>query len=361
MDPRPFDVDPDIRNAASLPGSIYGSAELHARVVERVFARSWQLVRGAERVTAPDHVLPFTLLEGSLDEPLLFVGADRGRCLSNVCTHRGALVCEAEARVTHLRCRYHGRRFALDGRLTGMPEFEGVAGFPSPSDDLPALPVGRLGPLAFTGLAPRIAFADWIAPVVERVGFLPLDRLEHDPTTSRDYELDANWALYVDNYLEELHIPFVHPTLNATLDYATYRTETFATCSLQLGTTEDPKAAFAVPAGHRDAGTLVAAWYWWLFPNLMLNFYPWGLSVNVVEPLGPLRTRVRFLSYVLDPSRRDHGAGADLHRVEMEDEAVVESVQKGVRSRLYSRGRYSPRREVGTHHFHRLLVAALRD
>jgi choline monooxygenase len=51
------------------------------------------------------------------------------------------------------------------------------------------------------------------------------------------------------------------------------------------------------------------------------------------------------------------GAGSDLHRVEMEDEEVVEAVQKDVKSRLYDRGRYSPRREVGTHHFHRLLAS----
>jgi len=54
--------------------------------------------------------------------------------------------------------------------------------------------------------------------------------------------------------------------------------------------------------------------------------------------------------------QRDAGAGAGLDRVEREDEAVVESVQRGVRSRLYDRGRYSPAREGGVHHFHRLLA-----
>jgi choline monooxygenase len=105
----------------------------------------------------------------------------------------------------------------------------------------------------------------------------------------------------------------------------------------------------------------MAGWYFWLFPNLMLNFYPWGLSVNVVKPLGPERTRVSFLTYVHDESLRGTGAGGDLHRVEMEDEEVVESVQRGVRSRLYDRGRYSPRRETGTHHFHGLLARVLSD
>jgi choline monooxygenase len=68
------------------------------------------------------------------------------------------------------------------------------------------------------------------------------------------------------------------------------------------------------------------------------------------------RTRVSFMTWVLDPSRIDRGAGAGLDRVEREDEAIVEAVQKGVRSRLYDRGRYSPAREQGPHRFHRLLV-----
>jgi choline monooxygenase len=88
----------------------------------------------------------------------------------------------------------------------------------------------------------------------------------------------------------------------------------------------------------------------------MFNFYPWGISVNVVRPISPSRTVVEFLTYVSDESRLNTGAGADLHRVEMEDEAVVESVQEGIRSRFYSHGRYSPSREQGTHHFHRLIA-----
>ncbi|HVS01981.1 MAG TPA: SRPBCC family protein, partial [Thermoanaerobaculia bacterium] len=111
--------------------------------------------------------------------------------------------------------------------------------------------------------------------------------------------------------------------------------------------------------GSPDAGTRVAAYYFWVFPNLMLNVYPWGLSINVVRPLAVGRTRVSFLSWVWRPEKLASGAGAALDRVEREDEEVVECVQRGVRSRLYRRGRYSPTREQGVHHFHRLVAAAL--
>ena len=91
----------------------------------------------------------------------------------------------------------------------------------------------------------------------------------------------------------------------------------------------------------------------------MLNFYPWGLSINVVVPLAVDRTRIVYRTWVADPSRRGKGAGGGLDRVELEDEAVVQQVQQGVRSRLYDRGRYSPSREAGVHHFHRLLTGML--
>ena len=91
----------------------------------------------------------------------------------------------------------------------------------------------------------------------------------------------------------------------------------------------------------------------------MLNFYPWGLSVNVVIPLKKDLTRVSFLSFIYDESRIDQSAGALLDKVEEEDEEVVESVQQGMNSRLYKSGRFSPTREQGVHHFHQLLAEYL--
>jgi choline monooxygenase len=348
-------IDEDIRRAETLPAAAYRDPELHAALVDGVMATSWQPVPDPERV-APGEVVPFALLPGCLDEPLLLArpSADGPlRCLSNVCTHRGNLLCDEPCAATTLRCRYHGRRFALDGRMTHAPEFEGALDFPSPRDDLPELPLATLGPLAFTSLAPAFPAEDWLGPVRARLTALGLDpaRLERDDESARSFEIAANWMLYVDNYLEGLHIPFVHPELAQALDFAAYRTELHPRGSVQLGVARPGEDAFD--------GSDVAAFYFWLFPNVMLNFYPWGLSLNVVTPVAVDRTRVQFLGYVLDEARRSRGAGSALDHVEAQDEEVVESVQRGVRARLYRRGRYSPTRETGVHHFHRLLAAAL--
>jgi len=150
--------------------------------------------------------------------------------------------------------------------------------------------------------------------------------------------------LYCENYLEGFHIPYVHKALNEIVDYGTYTTELFRYSSMQIG---------------YDAEGNVAGRYLFVFPNTMFNFYPWGVSVNVVRPVSVSETVVEYLTYVSDESLVGEGAGGDLHRVEMEDEAIVESVQRGIRSRYYSHGRYSPTREQGTHHFHRLIAEFL--
>jgi choline monooxygenase len=358
-----FSIDPDIRKAETLPAWVYASDEAYQAQRSSVFARTWQFAGDANRVKASGHVLPFTLLDGCLDEPLVLSRDDNGElhCFSNVCTHRGTLVVEGEGHTHTLRCRYHGRRFGLDGSFISMPEFDGVENFPTKRDDLPKLQLERYGPLLFTSVTPAFPFRELVAPLQERVGFLPLDEFTFDAASSRDYIINANWALYCDNYLEEFHIPYVHQSSLADLDYSAYRTETFEYCNLQFGYAKNAEGTFSLPAGHPDADKLVAAFYYWLFPNIMLNFYPWGLSLNLVQPLAAQRTKVSFLSYVWDAGMRSSGAGSDLHRVEMEDEEVVEAVQRGVRSRLYDRGRYSPRREVGTHHFHRLLARFMNE
>jgi choline monooxygenase len=354
-------IDPAIARAATLPAEVYSDPRWLDAAREKVFARTWHLIGDADQLLEPGQCLPVTLLPGFLDEPLLLTrGRDGGtHLLSNVCTHRGALLCGEAAIQPGLRCRYHGRRFGLDGRFLSMPEFEGAEGFPSLADDLPRVAFASLGKLIFASLAPAFPFEELVAEMTARVGWLPIGEALLDPSRSRDYDVPANWAVYCDNYLEGLHIPFVHAALLGALDFGAYRTEVYRWASLQVGAASGDDAPFDLPPSSPDHGRRIAAYYWWLFPATMINVYPWGLSVNLVQPLAPDRTRVAYRTYVWEPGLLGLGASADLDRVEREDEAVVESVQKGVRSRLYRRGRYSPKHEAGVHHFHRLLTCFL--
>ncbi len=143
------------------------------------------------------------------------------------------------------------------------------------------------------------------------------------------------------------------------MDLRAYRTEILDYSVLQIGGTAEKVNAFEIPETSEDYGQLIAAYYFFLFPNTMFNFYPWGLSVNIVTPLSVNTTRINYYTYVLDASLRGTGAGGALDKVEIEDQAIVLSAQRGLRSRLYDRGRYSPAHETGVHHFHSLLSAAL--
>lgn len=327
-----FRIDPDIRRAVTLSSRFYTDEKFFHESKEKIFARTWQLVATVDEV---NNLKPLTLLENFLDEPILLTkDGEKFYCLSNVCTHRGKILIEKECRANLLRCGYHGRRFALNGRFLSMPEFEETENFPSERDNLPEIPLETWKKFLFVSLNPVAPLRDFLIET-KRASWKNL-RLQ----SVKSYFVKAHWALYCENYLEGFHIPFVHRGLSQAIDYGSYATETFRYSSLQTA--------------FDEKGNL-AAHYFFIFPNLMLNFYPWGLSVNIVKPLEKELTKVSYLTFVSDEAKLGIGAGADLETVELEDQAVVESVQQGIKSRFYEKGRYSPTREQGTHHFHRLI------
>jgi choline monooxygenase len=356
-----IEIDPDIFLARTPPGSFYHDKALYAAMRDKVFARSWQWIGVHNAVRENGSAFPFDLLEGMLDEPLLLTKAEDGliRLMSNVCTHRGNLLVQKAGPCKAIRCNYHGRRFDLEGKVSFAPGFEDCPDFPGESDHLPTVPMAEWGPFLFANLHPQHAFGLWMAEVKNYFHWLPLGQFRLDSTRTKDFTFDAHWALYVENFLEGFHIPFVHKGLNAAIDIKQYETELLEWGTLQKAIAREGEIAFDLPPESPDHGKRVAAYYFWLFPNLMLNFYPWGLSLNVVKPQGLHRTKVSFLTYVYQPQLLGQGAGADLDVVEMEDEAVVMTVQRGIKARMYQRGRYSPSHERGVHHFHRLLFQLL--
>lgn len=357
-----FSVDPDISKAHTISTEVYNSTEVFEEAKEKIFANSWQFAGDTDMIAKKGTCYPFTLLENYLDEPLLITKDEKGElhCMSNVCTHRGNLLVYENCSATNLKCKYHGRLFDLDGSFRSMPEFKEVKNFPTEKDDLTKLPLFFWGKFIFTTLQSKYDATTFFNDMIERIAWLPLNEFMLRPELSKEYIMNANWALYCENYLEGFHIPFVHGGLNATLDFSNYETEIFYPFSnLQLGISKDGKDCFDIPKTSPDFGRKVAAYYFWVFPNMMFNFYPWGLSINIVQPIAVDKTRVQFLSYVWKDELRENGAGGDLDKVEMEDEEIIQQVQKGIKSRFYSSGRYSVTREKGTHHFHSLLATFL--
>ena len=349
-----IEIDKDIRVAKTIPSKFYHSQKVFSRLKD-LFSKSWQLVGNTDLLES-NNVCPDILLEGLLNEPYILTKKGKEiRCLSNVCTHRGNIVCEEACKTKNLVCGYHGRQFEVDGKMQFMPEFDEVKNFPSKDDDLPEISMEIWENLIFVINDKRCDLSELIGPMAERLDWLPVDEFKHKPELSRTYEVNANWALYCDNYLEGFHIPYVHKDLNKELEYDEYYTEGMDNTVLQIGIAKDDEVTFDLPEDHQDYGKNVAAYYFFLFPNMMFNFYPWGLSVNIVKPITPTKTKIQYLTYVWKEELMEKGAGSNLDKVELEDEEIVEAVQKGVKSRAYDRGRYSPKREIGVHHFHLLL------
>ena len=345
-----FNINPDIRRAETLASEFYTDERYFHESKEKIFARSWQFIGRADEI---ENLKPFTILKDFLDEPVLITrNGEQFNCLSNVCTHRGKILVEQSCEAKLIRCGYHGRRFSLNGKFLSMPEFKTVENFPTGRDDLPKIPFAVWENFLFVALNPFAPFEEFISEIQERLDWLNFKNLKFSEKLSRDYFVNAHWALYCENYLEGFHIPFVHQALNEAIDFGSYRTETFRFSSLQTGIAKTGEDIFDLPERNEK----IAAFYFFVFPNLMLNFYPWGLSVNIVKPINPQKTKISYLTFISDESKLNRGAGADLVSVELEDQRVVESVQKGIRSRFYNKGRYSPSREQGTHHFHRLIA-----
>ena len=178
---------------------------------------------------------------------------------------------------------------------------------------------------------------------------------------SRTYDIACNWKVFIDNYLDGgYHVPHLHKGLSSVLDYRQYTIETEDRYCLQsspmVASTEDA-ATGATRQGDR-------AWYFWQYPNLMINCYQGYMDTNLTLPIDADHCRVIFDFYFADVSeaRRTHNqqsvaVGA---RVQDEDLGICEAVQRGLKSRAYGAGRLSVRREAGEHLFHRLLAADLK-
>jgi choline monooxygenase len=316
-----------------------------------VFIRSWQLVGHTSQLA--DHGDYFTAQVGR--EPLLFTndgGTIRG--FFNVCRHRAGPVAIGCGKAQRLSCRYHGWTYDLAGQLLRTTEMEGAEEFDLHQIRLAPVAVHQFGPLLFAALDPATPTFDALYPgVAERCAPLAVERLQH--VTTRNFSVNANWKVYVDNYLEGYHIPLVHPGLNRELDYRHYVTELGARHTLQYAPIKTASAQ------HYGSGE---ALYYWLFPNLMLNFYEGQLQTNVVIPVDVDHTIVRFDWFAPEPApdpetnERWRELAHFSEEVQAEDAQICEIVQRNIGSRAYLPGPYSPRRESGVRLFHKLMHAS---
>jgi choline monooxygenase len=373
----PFRVDADIARAWTLPSSLYTDAKVFAEEKEKIFARTWQVVGHASQVANAGDYFTTELI----GEPLVFVRGsdDRLRGFYNVCRHRAGPPAEGCGSRKLFRCGYHGWTYGLDGALLSATEIEGVEGFRAEDFALAPVRTEEWFNLIFTNLNPDAP------PLRECLGELP-QQAEKFPFAQmrlferRTYDMKCNWKTYVDNYLEGYHLPSVHPGLNRELDYNAYvvephmpraegsSPERFSGYVKQFSPIRGAQPGDATPRRYQDARddssspSSLTTDYFWIFPNWMLNCYPDNVSLNIVLPVEAERSLAIFEWYLPEKDHALPTAKASVEfsdQIQVEDVAICEAVQKNLRSRSYSRGRFSVKQEKGVHAFHRMYSAAM--
>ncbi|MEL7362390.1 MAG: aromatic ring-hydroxylating dioxygenase subunit alpha [Bacteroidota bacterium] len=351
MTPEMLAVAP-LARAETIPSRWYTDPRMLDFEQATMLRQTWHYVGHASQLPGPGHFLRADVA----GEPLVVVrGKDeKVRAFYNVCRHRGGpLATEDRGCARMLQCQYHGWTYTLDGTLRGVPRFDCTELFDKRDYGLVPVEVAAWDGLLFVRLeagGPSLdALLDGIA---ERIAPLHLGGLRFHGRVA--YDVACNWKVYVDNYLEGYHLPLVHPDLCKTLDVRAYVTETFAYHSLQHSPLRDGDGN---PYGDGEA------FYYFAFPNTMLNILPGRLQVNSVLPTGPASCRVLF-DYVyadLDTPAAQQRIAEDLafsDAVQQEDIDVCEHVQRGLASAGYDRGRFSVECERGVYHFQTLLKAA---
>lgn len=358
-----FDPAIPIERASTPPAAWYTDPAIYELERRAVFGRAWQPVA---RLSALDR--PGAYASGcSVGEPWVVLRDDEAalRAFSNTCRHKGREVVQGHGHAETLVCGYHAWTYDLRGRLRSAPRMAGIQGFDREVMSLPPLAVEAWGPWAWVSPTPDTApLLPRVAELDRRLGATGWERLCFHSRTS--WTIGCNWKVYVDNYLDGgYHVPHMHPSLDAQLDMASYRTELFEELSIQtVNPAAGPDARTELDGSVRIAGGAI---YAWIYPNFMLNRYGPCLDTNHVVPLGPDRCRVDYEFFFMDDgsgseeARRFVEASIEQSAVtQREDVAICESVQLGLGSRHYDTGRYAPRVEMGEHHFHGLLAADLR-
>ena len=366
--PLHLDMHEQIECARTLASHFYTDPAILEIEKQRIFLRTWQLVGTLHQPCGEVNGVKYTISDAEsyftadvAGEPVIVVRDKQGelRAFSNVCRHRAGPIALGSGCKNVLRCQYHGWTYTLDGRLIGTPDVDGVEFFDRSTMGMVPLRCEPWGQFIFVNFDLKTEpLSAYLGRIPEQAQGFRFDGLEF--AERRDYVIDCNWKVYVDNYLEGYHIPVAHPGLMKEIDYAQYRTDTFRYYSQQFAPIRAMKPENAGERLYAQGTGLREALYFWVFPNLMLNIYPDNISTNVIVPLSHEKTLTIFEWFFHDLSsgvapERIRRSVAFSDEVQQEDIGLCEHVQKGLRSSTYDRGRYSVKRENGVHHFHMLL------
>ena len=366
VSPQLPDIDSDPARAESLPAWAYRDPVLFERECRLIMRRGWHYAGAVAELADTGAYLTVQLLDQSV---LVIRGRDGAiRGFHNVCRHRGHELLRGRGRAAVVTCPYHAWSYHADGTLRTARGAE----------KQPAFEPGRYGlkPVRVEVFARHFVFFSLdpdAPPLAEQAPGLASE-LENEIA---DYaglapqlglpsaEIGCNWKVAVDNYLECYHCRVAHPAfadMVAMPSYRIHQHDRWVSHKAALRKGDNRAYAVAPDAAQQQA------LFWWLWPTTTFNVLPGMANVSVFSffPTGVGTTLQWGQNYMLPGAAADGAQTA--YRSEIlgtEDVLLCESVQRGVASEGYDRGRYmvdgsdGEGSEAAVHAFHRMVAAAL--
>ncbi|MGB0506203.1 MAG: aromatic ring-hydroxylating oxygenase subunit alpha [Pikeienuella sp.] len=360
--------DPNPARSLSLKADAYTDPKFHGFEREAIFAKTWQWVCHAEKLREPGAYVAAIVA----DKPIAVV-RDRGedgdgslRAFYNVCKHRAHELLSGEGQTTRIMCPYHAWVYDLTGQLRRAPETENLEDFDTQDICLDQVQVEEFCGFIYVNLDPDAPpLADITGDLATEIGHWAPDVDKLTFAHRLTYDIKSNWKNVVDNFLECYHCPTAHKDFCTLVDMDTYKVTTHGIYSSHMAEAgKSANSAYAV-----DNATVTDHAVWWLWPNTCIMRYPGrgNMIIMHILPAGPDRTyeTYDFFFETADVIEAEKEAVAYIDDVlQVEDIALVESVQRGMKTPAFTQGRIvhdpdgSGKSEHAVHHFHGLVLDA---
>jgi len=331
---------------------------------DEIFKRTWQWVCHSEKLREPGSYVTIDIA----GQPICIVRDNDAvlRAFYNVCKHRAHELLRGEGQTRRIMCPYHAWTYDLTGRLRRAPETDNLVDFNVSNICLDQVRVEEFCGFVYVNLDPNAV------PLAEASGDLGRELARWAPDVDQltsshrlTYDIRSNWKNVIDNFLECYHCPVAHKDFCTLVDMDTYKVTTYGIYSSHMA--EAGKAANS--AYSVENATVKDHAVWWLWPNTCLMRYPGrgNFIVMKIIPAGADRTfeTYDFFFETANPNEAEREAIKYIDEVlQVEDIALVESVQRGMSTPAFSQGRivYDPhgsgKSEHAVHHFHGLVLDA---
>lgn len=355
------DIALELDEGRAVPLSWYYDPEI-ADLETAMFERTWQYIGHTGQLSDPGQFI--TCKVGRV--PIIVVRNRAGelRAFRNVCRHRAAeVITEPCGKRRTLQCHYHAWTYDLDGNLVGAPRSDREEAFDRSELSLLPVQVDSWGPFVFVNLdadGGSLSEALGEVPDLVQAAGVDVDALVFNRRS--EYDMECNWKVAIENYLECYHCPGAHPGFSRVLDtsadgykISAEKTHAYQTAPLRPPVSEVSPVGYSGRDGEVTTGTFVVVW-----PSLTININPGlqNMSIGPMLPKSDGRAHA-FLDYFFGPNVTDEWIDNMFvfdNRVADEDQGLIESVQRGIDSRTLERGHVLPTSESLLIGFQRYLV-----